>query len=148
MTSPTYYSTPADVIQFAGLKPENVNLEDESDPAKALNALVVKWLVQIKDIIDSYCHQTFGDDDEAVPGTVESVSLRMAANMAGQAVTRRDTPLIRVNEWKVQLTNSAIFTDDLKSDLEPYVDNRSPTKTPTLGIMVISKPEDTNSLDF
>lgn len=148
MTPPTYYSTPADVIQFTGLKPENVNLEDESDPTAALTSLVTKWLVQIKDIIDSYCHQTFGEEDKTVPGTVESVSLRMAANMAGQAVTRRDTPLIRVNEWKVQLTSSAIFTDDLKSDLEPYVDNKSPTKTPTLGIMVISKPEDTNSLDF
>ena len=41
--------------------------------------------------------------------------------MCTLAIQRRDTPIIKVNDWNIQTVPSDIFTDDLKEDLRPFV---------------------------
>jgi hypothetical protein len=41
--------------------------------------------------------------------------------MVAFSQTRRDTPIVKVDDWKVAITSSAIFTNDLKYDLNPFV---------------------------
>ena len=41
--------------------------------------------------------------------------------MVTLAVQRRDSPIIKVNDWTISTISSDIFSDDLKEDLKPFV---------------------------
>jgi hypothetical protein len=120
------YCTTEDIINPLGLKPQHFRLDKEEDPDAALTALVEDWIEQADAMINSYCHTSFTETDTNAIKVVKSVSIRLVSNMAAFAQARRDTPLIKVNDWKVQLNSFTIFTQDLKDDLAPYVvDNPS-----------------------
>ena len=42
--------------------------------------------------------------------------------MVALSVARRDTPITQPNDWTVTILSSEIFSDDLKEDLEPFVE--------------------------
>jgi hypothetical protein len=115
------YCTVEEVKELTQIRPDQLGLEaedtdglDKEEPDEALNALLAKWIGYCKSLIDGFCHQNFDDD---VPGGVAVVCLRMVANMVALSQTRKNTPLIKVNDWKVGISSSAIFTNDLKRDL-------------------------------
>lgn len=115
------YCTADEVIQLTGLKPQHlrITVEDGDDGEAALENLLKTWISHCESLIDSYCNTTF--DDEDLPGAIGNVCLRMASNMVAFSQTRRDTPIVKVDDWKVAITSSAIFTNDLKYDLNPFV---------------------------
>ena len=41
--------------------------------------------------------------------------------MVALSMARRDTPITQPNDWTVTILSSEIFSDDLKMDLEPFV---------------------------
>jgi len=115
------YCTAEEVIQLTGLKPQHlrITVEDGDDGEAALENLLKTWISHCESLINSYCNTTF--DDEDLPGAIGNVCLRMASNMVAFSQTRRDTPIVKVDDWKVAITSSAIFTNDLKYDLNPFV---------------------------
>lgn len=124
------YCTADEVIQLTGIRPEQVRLE--KGDTEGLTSLLGKWIGYCKSLIDGFCHKTFDDN---TPGGVAVVCLRMAANMVALSQTRKDTPLIKVNDWKVGISSSAIFTQDLKDDLKD-------------GGFVVDKSNKSDSVDF
>lgn len=114
------YCTPSEVKTLTGIKPQHLRLEKEDDAG--LTTILTGWIGQCKSLIDSHCHTNF---DDSTPLAVSNVCLRMAANMVAFAQARKDTPLVKVNDWKIQITSSEIFTQDLKDDLEPFVVDKS-----------------------
>ena len=121
------------VVHFHGLKPQHLNL-DKTDTA-LMEEIVTDWIVQAEALIRSYCHMkgTCNNVDDAV----KNVCLRLTSNMVALAIQRRDNPIIKVNDWTIQQVSSDIFTDDLKADLEPFVDDAS-TNPNKLGIFAIT----------
>lgn len=113
------YCTAADVKLVTGAKPETFRLEKTD--TLGLDAILDAWIELCEGHIDAYCHTNFDVD---TPKAVKSVCIRMAANMVAFSQARKDTPLVKVSDWNVQITSSSIFTSDLKSDLEPFVVNR------------------------
>ncbi len=115
-----------DVIKFHGVKPKHLDLGKEDD-AK-LNKLVEDWIKQCEDLIKQYTNNKFTG---GAPPAVKNVCLRLASNMIRLAVERRDSPIIKVNDWTVKSsTSSEIFTDDLKEDLAPFIIEKSTTSDP------------------
>lgn len=106
------YCTPLELRELTGATPQNFRLEKTDDDG--LNTLFTKWITQSKDLIDTYCHQTFNTE---TPPAIQNICLRLAANMVAMATARRDTPLIKVNDWSIQISSSKVFTADLKEDL-------------------------------
>ena len=106
-----------DVTDFTGLKPQHLKL-DKTDTTK-LTEIVEDWILQSEDLIKSYTHNNF--TDETVPDAVRNVCLRLTSNMVALSMARRDTPITQPNDWTVTILSSEIFSDDLKMDLEPFV---------------------------
>lgn len=109
------------IINFTGLKPKQFNLEKTDDTG--LDDMLQEWILQCQSLIETYTHRSYSDSD--VPPAVQNICLRLVSNMCTLAIQRRDTPIIKVNDWNIQTVPSDIFTDDLKEDLKPFVKDSS-----------------------
>ena len=110
-----------DIINFNGLKPKHLNL-DKDDEA-SLTRIVGDWITQCQSLIETYTNQKYNDD--TVPAAVQNVCLRLTSNMVTLAIQKRDSPIIKVNDWTIQTVSSDIFTDDLKKDLDTFKVDKS-----------------------
>jgi hypothetical protein len=61
--------------------------------------------------------------------------------MIGLAVQKRDSPIIKVNDWTIQTVPSNIFPDELKDDLKPFIKDSS-TEPNTIGVLAITGKDD------
>ena len=122
-----------DVINFHGLKPKHLNLE--KDDTENLNRIVSDWILQSQDLINVYTNRHY--TDENVRDAVRNVCLRLTSNMVSLAIQKRDSPIIKVNDWTIQSVPSDIFTDELKDDLKPFIKDSS-TEPNSIGVMAIT----------
>lgn len=121
------------VINFNGLKPKHLNLE--KDDTVKLEEIVTEWISQAEDLIKAYTNRNY--TDETVRPAVQNICLRLVANMVTVAIQKRDNPIIKVNDWTIQNAPSDIFTDDLKRDLKPFV-NDATTEPNSIGVYAIT----------
>ena len=122
-----------DVINFTGLKPKHLNLE--KDDTTGLNNIVSDWINQSQDLINMYTNRNYTDDN--VRDAIRNICLRLTSNMVTLAIHKRDHPIIKVNDRKIQGLSSDIFTDDLKDDLKPFVKDSS-TEPDSIGVLAIT----------
>ena len=128
------------VITFQGLKPKTLNL-DKEDTA-GLETMVSDWISQCQSLIETHINRTYTDDN--VPAAVQNVLLRLTSNMVTLAIQRRDSPIIKVNDWNIQTISSDIFSDDLKHDLRPFVKDSS-NDYKSIGFFAITGSDDDGS---
>ena len=128
------------VITFQGLKPKTLNLD--KDDTTGLETMVSDWISQCQSLIEQYIHRTYTDD--MVPGAVQNILLRLTSNMVTLAIQRRDSPIIKVNDWNIQTIPSDIFTDDLKHDLKPFIKDSS-NDYGKIGFFAITGADDNGS---
>ncbi len=126
-----------DVINFHGLKPKHLNLE--RDDTEKLDEIVSDWILQSEDLINMYTNRNY--TDETVKPAVKNICLRLTSNMVSLAIQKRDSPIIKVNDWTIQNVSSDIFTDELKNDLKPFVKDSS-TEPNTIGVLTITGSDD------
>lgn len=122
------------VVHFHGLKPQHLNLSKTD--TTLMEEIITDWILQAESLIKTYCHIKSIEDDD-VSDAMRNVCLRLTSNMVALAIQRRDNPIIKVNDWTIQQVSSDIFTDDLKADLEPFVNDAS-TDPSKLGIFAIT----------
>ena len=122
-----------DVINFHGLKPKHLNLE--KDDTEKLETIVSDWVSQSEDLINTYTNRHY--TDENVRDAVRNVCLRLTSNMVSLAIQKRDSPIVKVNDWTIQNVPSNIFTDDLREDLRPFVKDSS-TEPDSIGVLAIT----------
>lgn len=115
------YCTVHDVKLVTGIKPNFLRLEKDDD--ETLDKELRKLILQSESLINSYIHHRYEDSD--VPKAVENVCIRLTANMIAFIHARHDTPITKVNDWSVEIISSAIFTQDLKDDLQPFIVDKS-----------------------
>ena len=122
-----------DVINFHGLKPKHLNLE--KDDTEKLEEIVSDWILQSQDLINVYTNRQY--TDENVRDAVRNVCLRLTSNMVSLAIQKRDSPIIKVNDWTIQNVPSNIFPDELKDDLKPFIKDSS-TEPNSIGVLAIT----------
>lgn len=122
-----------DVINFHGVKPKHLNLE--KDDTQGLTDLISDWIEQSQSLISTYINRNY--TDENVNDAVKNVCLRLTSNMVSLAIQKRDSPIIKVNDWTVQNVSSDVFSSDLKDDLKPFVKDSSNEVT-SFGVMAIT----------
>ena len=122
-----------DVINFHGLKPKHLNLE--KDDTEKLEEIVSDWILQAQDLINVYTNRNY--TDETVRDAVKNVCLRLTSNMVSLAIQKRDSPIIKVNDWTIQNVSSDIFTEELRHDLKPFIKDSSNDKD-SIGVYAIT----------
>lgn len=132
MPEPTMI-TATELIQLTGAKPQTFRLE--KNDTEGLENILNEWIIQSEGLITSYCNNQF---TEEVPLAVKNVCLRLSSNMVAFAQARKDTPLIKVNDWTTQIISSGIFTEDLKDDLIPFMKERPSSKSDYVGVFCVS----------
>lgn len=128
------------IINFTGLKPKQFNLEKTDDTG--LDDMLQEWILQCQSLIETYTHRSYSDSN--VPPAVQNICLRLVSNMCTLAIQRRDTPIIKVNDWNIQTVPSDIFTDDLKEDLKPFIKDSS-NDYKSIGFFAITGAEENGS---
>ena len=131
--------TTSSVINFHGLKPKQFQFEKTD--TTGLNNLLCDWIRQCQSLIETYTDRTYTPSN--VPGAVQNVLLRLVSNMVTLAIQRRDSPIIKVNDWTISTISSDIFSDDLKQDLRPFVKDSSNDYS-KIGFFAITGADDTN----
>jgi len=131
---PQFYSNADEVIQYTGVQPQDLGLESY----EGLNRVIEGWLVQIKDIIDKDRNRDYHQEMEEgkrteVPPGIHHIAMRVCANVVAQATFRRESTIVQVDDYKVQMVDDQVFTDAIKKDLSRY------PKKPSFGMMVVKK---------
>ena len=111
-----------DVLKFHGVKPQSLGYEKTE--TEKLHKTINDWINQAEDLIKNYTNNNFKTN---VPRSVENVCIRLVSNMITLAIQKRDSPLIKVNDWTITPISSEIFTTDLKEDLKPFIIEKSTT---------------------
>lgn len=122
-----------DVVHFHGLKPKHLNLD--KDDTETLAEIVTAWIEQAEDLINMYTNRNY--TDSTVRPAIQNICLRLTSNMVSLAIQKRDSPIIKVNDWTIQTVPSDIFTDELKEDLKPYIKDSS-TEPDAIGVYAIT----------
>ena len=52
---------------------------------------------------------------------MKNVCVRLTSNIIAFNYKRRDNPIRKVNDYQLKVFESDVFTDDLKTDLKPFV---------------------------
>ena len=120
-TTTDLWITTTNVINFQSLKPQQFGLQKTD--TTGLTSLLSDWILQCQDLINTYTHRSY--TSTTVPPAVQNVLLRLVSNMVSLSIQRRDSPIIKVNDWTVQTLSSDIFSDDLKDDLRPFIKDSS-----------------------
>lgn len=110
-----YYSTPQDVINYTGIEPKDLGLETEQE----LNNLIEKWLKGIKSLIDADRNRDY-EREGKVPEGIHLIALRIASHLCSIAILKRDTPIVRLDEFTIQLVEDEIFTTAIQNDLKRF----------------------------
>jgi len=133
---PDLWITVQQVINFHGLKPQHLNIpKNDTDADSKLEAIITDWIVQSQDLINVYTNRNY--TSETVRPAVKNVCLRLTSNMVSLAIQKRDNPIIKVNDWTIQNVPSDIFTDELKDDLKPFI-NDSSNEPNSIGVLAIT----------
>lgn len=115
------YCTKQDVVDLTGIAPKHW-FKNNENPEEEFNTLLEKWIELASDAVDRYCNRTFEDltDTTSPPGTVRLATSLMVSNLIAFAQTRRDTPIIKHNDWSVDFLAVDFLTDNIKEMLEEY----------------------------
>lgn len=117
------YSTADDVRHYSQVKPKDLGFDD----VPALDDWIEDRLVEIADYIDEYCGRTW--EPEEAPKGIHGIAREMARNVVSLSVTSRETPVVRVDDWRVRMVEPEILTDSIRRALRLY------RKKPTIRLL-------------
>jgi hypothetical protein len=110
-----YYSSVDSVVQSSGAKAKDLGFDDDD----SLETFIEERLVEIKDLIDTECSRDFTDEG-TVPGGIDRIALGMACDFLSMAMLRRDTPIVRIDDFNVRSVKDEIFTPEVIKSLQRY----------------------------
>ena len=112
-----FYASVAEIKAYTGIEPKDLGLADEDQ--EGLDAIIKKALIEIKDIIDTYCGRDFSGQDK-VPGGIHKIAKEMVSDGISLAMMRRESPIVRVDDFTIKQVQSEILTRQVKEVLAIY----------------------------
>lgn len=136
------YGTPQDVISLTGIKPEDLGLESNQDPDKALYDLLTQWMSRIATHINVRLgeNQNVRQNDSRYNGLID-VNVRTTAKMVIHAQQMRTNQLVQVGDFNIQTIDSTDVVRGLDTELKPFIRKSSRRNR----LQIFSSIPDTNS---
>ena len=120
-----YYGSLSKIKTITGTIPADFDLVDtdeqtaeEQTAEEQLDDLLEDWLVVAKDYIDVFTDTTF---DTNTPAGISNIAERIVVNMIGFSAQRKTSPIVKTNEFNVQLVEDKIISKAIKEDLSMYL---------------------------
>ncbi len=102
--------------ELTGMRPVNLGMEDET----ALDDAIMTWLEAATDYIKRSRGRDFEEEEGGVPDGINLIANRIAANIGMMCVVRRQTPVVRVDEFAIRMADPQVLTEDIMHDLSLY----------------------------
>jgi len=106
------YSSVADVIAYTGIQYSDLNMDSVSE----LETYIEARLGDAKSFIDRSRNRDY-EEEGTVPDGINNIAMRIVSNMLAISVLRRDTPIIKQEDYNISITNDNVLTQSIKDDL-------------------------------
>lgn len=114
------YGTAEDVKRLTGITPERLGLKDDEE----LDVLLDVWLRRITVAINARLTQgEIKKDDPDYEGVVD-VCVRTVAKLVAVAYQQRQSPIVQIEDFAVDILNTSQVTENLYQELRPYQKRR------------------------
>lgn len=112
---------PEDVIQEAGLRPDDLGLDDKDKPDEVLQELVKTWIEQMESHIYVRLDYQLDEKDKGY-AAIKGILTGNVMNIITYALQQRTSPIIQLGDYAVDIINASQVTKDLDEELEPFQD--------------------------
>jgi len=109
------YSDAQTVKEYTNVGPEDFGFATLDE----LDAWIEARLTEIKSLIDADRNQDFSDPGPAPEG-INRIALEMAGNLITLVQSRRTTPVVQVDDYRVMVNDGKVFTDNIKEALRRW----------------------------
>ncbi len=108
------YSSVEEVINYTGVRPEDFGMD-----APELFSTIQGWLEEATSLINQDRQRDY-EAEGNVPDGIHSIAKRIVGNMVSIAMVRRESPVVKIGDWSVNLVKDDVFTSAIKKDLKMY----------------------------
>lgn len=112
--------TAQDIKDLTGITASDFNFVNEDDQEKALNKLLEKWIERIASHIYVRIDRTVSVEDGEFLA-IQDVLIRTVANLVAIAQQQRSSPVIQIDNFAVNILNTAEVVKDLDRELKPFI---------------------------
>lgn len=112
--------TAQDIKDLTGITASDFNFVNEEDQEEALNKLLEKWIERIASHIYVRIDRTVSVEDGEFLA-IQDVLIRTVANLVAIAQQQRSSPVIQIDNFAVNILNTAEVTENLDKELKPFI---------------------------
>lgn len=137
-----YYGDIDTIIHWTGIQPGDLGFTDDEGGDSAddkLEKFIEGRLIEIKNIIDMDRNRDYLEEGDVPPG-INNIAMRICSNLLAHAILRRTTPIVRVEDYTVDLVEEKFLTPSIKKDLGRFPAKLT-GKIQRLGIMRVKKDD-------
>lgn len=110
------YADKAIICKLSGVRPDELGFADEAEMEAWVEANVIE---AVEGAIHSFCRTSW--TAATVPPAVKMLANMAGANFLQWMRTNAMGPLIKSDDWRLQVPQIPILTEDMKALLGPYV---------------------------
>lgn len=115
------YGDKGEVKALSGVKPEHLSFVDGA----ALDTWLDARLAEITDWINTYTgrdleQEVIDAEIKDVPLGIDAVANQLGRNLVAVAIASRQSPIVRIDDWSVQIAEPEVFTKKAKMTLSLY----------------------------
>ena len=128
--TPLFYGSISQVKIRSGVDQKDLGIIKPTDDTvdELFDNTITEMMLEIKSLIDKDREfdilKEYGNDISKIPKCLHMIGNRIAINVLKQAKINRMTPVIKIDEYTVQLINDNIMTNAIQEDLERCVKKR------------------------
>lgn len=112
--------TAKDIKDLTGITASDFDFVNEEDQEEALNKLLEKWIERIASHIYVRIDRTVSVEDGEFLA-IQDVLIRTVANLVAIAQQQRSSPVIQIDNFAVNILNTAEVVKDLDRELKPFI---------------------------
>lgn len=112
--------TAQDIKDLTGITASDFDFVNEEDQEEALNKLLEKWIERIASHIYVRIDRTVSIEDGEFLA-IQDVLIRTVANLVAIAQQQRSSPVIQIDNFAVNILNTAEVVKDLDRELKPFI---------------------------
>lgn len=112
--------TAQDIKDLTGITASDFDFVNEEDQEEALNKLLEKWIERIASHIYVRIDRTVSVEDGEFLA-IQDVLIRTVANLVAIAQQQRSSPVIQIDNFAVNILNTAEVVKDLDRELKPFI---------------------------